>query len=85
MEIYKIKTTKGRTFWSIQQPEADSKEEVLGSQTVTEELLEEIPSIDKTYIILELLSKLRQENVEAKAKEVALRTEKLKLKAKKKD
>jgi hypothetical protein len=66
MEIYKVKTAKGRTFWSIQLPEADSDEEVLGSQTVTEELLAEIPSIDKTYIILELLAKVRQENVERK-------------------
>jgi hypothetical protein len=73
MEIYKVKTAKGRTFWSIQHPETDSDEEVLGSETVTEELLAEIPSIDKTYIILELLAKVRQENVERKAAEVAKR------------
>lgn len=76
MEIYQIKTAKGRTFWSMQLPEADSKEEVLGSQIVTEELLEEISSQDKTYIILELLQKVRQENVERKAAEVAKRSQK---------
>ena len=82
MEIYKVKTAKGRTFWSIQLPEADADEEVVGSQTVTEELLAEIPSIDKTYIILELLQIVRQENVERKAKEVAQKLENAKMKAK---
>jgi hypothetical protein len=93
MEIYKVKTKEhkeikdyptGQVIWTTQLPEADSGDEILGSEQLSAELLDELSSVDKSFIILELLQMIRQENVEVRAKEVARRTEKLKLKSKKK-